>query len=137
MTERNENIEHKLNSNGTLNPKYIDLLDEDKAISGQKFACISFLSPENIIKRKELYDFNEFVKQWEMIKAFEKYTQFLNFISYVPAGILVSLLLLCFLYSSSKVYARKFTPFVTSSNKPLVESDSLLNLNTCSFISML
>ena len=33
--------------NGENNPKYVDLLDEDKPISGQKFACISFVSPEN------------------------------------------------------------------------------------------
>ena len=34
-------------SDGTNNPKYVDLLDEDKPISGQKFACISFVSPES------------------------------------------------------------------------------------------
>ena len=28
---------------GTPNPKYVDLLDEDKPIAGQKFACISFV----------------------------------------------------------------------------------------------
>ncbi len=82
MTEKNMNIEHRLNNDGSINPKYIDLLDEDKPISGQKFACISFLSPEYIIKDKNLYNFNEFTKQWEMTKAFEKYSQFLNFISY-------------------------------------------------------
>ncbi len=27
--------------NGKVNPKYIDLLEEDKAISGQKFVCVS------------------------------------------------------------------------------------------------
>ena len=30
--------------------KYVDLLEEDKPIAGQKFACISFVSPENILK---------------------------------------------------------------------------------------
>ena len=34
--------------------KYADLLDEDQPISGQKFACISFVSPENILKQKVL-----------------------------------------------------------------------------------
>ena len=48
MTERNENIEHRLNKDGSENSNFIDLLDEDKPISGQKFVCISFLSPENI-----------------------------------------------------------------------------------------
>ena len=27
----------------------IDLLDEDRPIGEQKFACVSFISPENII----------------------------------------------------------------------------------------
>ena len=63
-------------------PKYVDLLDEDKAIAGQKFVCLSFISPEKILKEKEQYFFNEFVKQWDFSKSMEKYTQFLNFLSY-------------------------------------------------------
>ena len=31
---------------GQINPKYIDLCDEDQPIAGQKFACLSFISPE-------------------------------------------------------------------------------------------
>ena len=64
------------------NTKYIDLLDEDKPIAGQTFVCLSFLSPENILKKKEHYYFNEYLKQFEFKKSLEKYTQFLNFISY-------------------------------------------------------
>lgn len=67
---------------GQLNKKYVDLLDEDKAISGQKFACVSFLSPEKIIKQKELFYFNEFLKQWDINKSMDKFVEFLNFISY-------------------------------------------------------
>ena len=33
--------------------KYVDLLDEDKPIANQKFVCISFVSPEKIIEKKE------------------------------------------------------------------------------------
>ena len=40
--ERNAYVEYKNNLDGSENPKYIDLLDEDKPIAGQKFACISF-----------------------------------------------------------------------------------------------
>jgi hypothetical protein len=64
------------------NTKYIDLLDEDKPISGQKFVCLSFISPENIIKNKQLFYFNKFLKNFEFKKTFEKYTQFLNYLSY-------------------------------------------------------
>ena len=62
--------------------KYIDLLDEDKPISGQKYACLSFISPEDHIKNKNLFYFEKFLKNFEFKKTFEKYTQFLNFIAY-------------------------------------------------------
>ena len=51
--------------NGEENPKYIDLLDEDKPISGQKFACISFVSPENILEDKNRFFFQEFLKYFD------------------------------------------------------------------------
>ena len=63
-------------------PKYIDLLDEDLPVAGQKFACLSFVSPENILKQKELYFFNQFLKQYDLNKSLEKFTQFLNFMAY-------------------------------------------------------
>ena len=62
--------------------KYVDLLDEDKPISGQKYVCLSFISPEDHIKNKELFYFEKFLKNFEFKKTFEKYTQFLNFLSY-------------------------------------------------------
>lgn len=70
------------NPDNEENTKYIDLLDEDKPISGQKFACLSFISPEDHIKNKNLFYFEKFLKNFEFKKTFEKYTQFLNFISY-------------------------------------------------------
>ena len=66
----------------TENTKYVDLLDEDKPISGQKFVCLSFISPEEIIRNKQLFFFEKFLKQFEFKKSLEKYTQFLNFLSY-------------------------------------------------------
>ena len=63
-------------------PGYVDLLDEDKPIAGQKFACLSFVSPEKIIKHKESFFFDEFVKQWELSKSMERFTQFLAFLSH-------------------------------------------------------
>ena len=76
----NKNYELKTNKDGTDNPKYIDLLDEDKSIAGQKFVCLSFISPENIIKDKNQYFFQKFVEQWDMTKSLEKYTQFTQFL---------------------------------------------------------
>ena len=76
------NYEHRLNSDGTINSKYIDLLDEDKYIAGQKFSCISFISPEKVIKQREMFEFDQFLKQWDMNKSLEKFNHFLSFLSY-------------------------------------------------------
>ena len=54
MTEQKTGFTRKVNGDGSKNPKYVDLLDEDKPISGQKFVCVSFISPENILKQKNL-----------------------------------------------------------------------------------
>jgi hypothetical protein len=40
-----------------------DFLDVDKPIPGQNFACISFVSPDKILTRKEDYYFHEFTKK--------------------------------------------------------------------------
>jgi len=63
-------------------PGYVDLLDEDKPLAGQKFACLSFVSPENVIKHKLEFFFDEFIKQWELSKSMEKFTKFLAFLSH-------------------------------------------------------
>lgn len=74
--------ETKLSKDGTENPKYVDLLEEDKPVAGQKFVCVSFVSPETTVKQKEIYFFEEFLKQWELSKSMEKFVQFLNFMSF-------------------------------------------------------
>jgi len=77
-----QEFEKRLNPDGSENPKYIDLLDEDKPLAGQKFACISFISPEDIIKQKNLFFFQEFLKHWDFTKSVQKFSQFLNFLAY-------------------------------------------------------
>jgi hypothetical protein len=68
--------------NGKENPKYVDLLEEDKPISGQKFVCMSFVSPDKVLKQKEIFLFEEFLKNWDFNKSMEKFLQFVNFISF-------------------------------------------------------
>ena len=82
MSHSKLNFTHKLNADGSQNPKYVDVLDEDKGVSGQKFVCVSFLSPENILKQKNHFLFSEFLKHWEYSKSMQKFEQFLNFLSY-------------------------------------------------------
>ena len=68
--------------NGKENPKYVDILEIDKPIAGQNFVCMSFVSPEKILKQKEVFFFEEFLKNWEFNKSMEKFIQFVNFVSY-------------------------------------------------------
>ena len=63
-------------------PKYIDLLDEDIPLAGQKFTCLSFVSPEKILRQKDQYFFDRFLKQYDLHKSMEKFTQFLNFVAF-------------------------------------------------------
>lgn len=69
-------------SNGKPNPKYVDLLDEDPSVAGQKYCCISFVSPDKIIQRREEFFFSEFVKSWEFEKSVKHMTDFLNFVAF-------------------------------------------------------
>ncbi len=75
-------FEKKQLPDGSDNPKYIDLLDEDKPISGQKFVCVSFVSPENILEQKNHFFFQEFLKHFDFSKCNEKFEQFMNYISF-------------------------------------------------------
>jgi len=72
----------KTNLDGSENPKYVDVLDEDKAVSGQKFVCVSFISPEKILKQKNLFMFQQFLKHFDYSKSLGKFEQFLKFIIY-------------------------------------------------------
>ena len=77
-----ENVPLKLNADGSENKDYVDLLDEDRSIAGQKFACLSFISPEDILKQKNMFLFEKFLNKWDFSKSLEKYNQFLSFLSY-------------------------------------------------------
>lgn len=75
-------FDKKLSPDGTANSKYVDLCDEDPPLAGQKFACMSFVSPEKILKKREVYLFNQFIKNWEFSKSMERYFDFIHFIAY-------------------------------------------------------
>ena len=40
-----------------------DYLDVDKPIPGQNYVCMSFVSPDNIVKQKELFTYHQFINQ--------------------------------------------------------------------------
>lgn len=60
----------------------VDLLDEDKPIAQQKYVCLSFVSPEKIIKKKEEFFFEKFLETYDLNKSMSKFVQFVNYISY-------------------------------------------------------
>lgn len=45
----------------TVPTSEVDYLDEDKPIRGQNFACLSFLSPEDVLANKEVFIFGKFL----------------------------------------------------------------------------
>ena len=82
MAMSQSGFERKKLANGKKNLKYVDLCDEDQSIAGQKFVCMSFISPEKVLKKRETYLFEKFVQQWDMAKSMEKFSGFLQFMAY-------------------------------------------------------
>lgn len=60
-----------------ISTKEQDYLDQDPPIRGQKYCCLSFISPEDVIKNKEAYFFEKFLKSFsfEMSDLFDKSTE--------------------------------------------------------------
>lgn len=81
MTHR-QSFPPKMTKNGKLNPNYVDLLTEDPVISSQQYGCYSFVSPEKIVKQKNIFMFEKFVKQWESTKSLSVFSDFLHFLAY-------------------------------------------------------
>jgi hypothetical protein len=75
-------FERRILENGQLNSKYIDLCDEDPPVAGQKFACLSFISPDKLLKQRDVFMFEEFLKQWDFKKSMDKFFDFIHFISF-------------------------------------------------------
>jgi len=75
-------IEKRILPTGEINPKYIDVLGEDPPINGQKYVSISFISPEKVLKNRDLFFFEEFVKQWDITEARKEMADFVHYVSY-------------------------------------------------------
>ena len=75
-------LETRKTKDGKANPKYIDLLNEYPVIPSQLYGCYSFVSPEKIIKQKEVFFFEQFVKQWNFNKSVSQFSDFLQFVSF-------------------------------------------------------
>jgi len=62
--------------------KLSDELYVDPPLRRQNYVVVSFLSPEKILKNKDVFMFSEFVKGWDLEKSLDKFTQFVNFIAF-------------------------------------------------------
>jgi len=80
--KKSTGFEKKSTKDGTPNPKYVDLLNEYPVIPSQLYGCYSFVSPEKIIKQKEVFLFETFVKQWNFTKSVSQFSDFLQFVSF-------------------------------------------------------
>ena len=69
-------------SSRTIKEKEVDVLDQDLPINGQKFTCVSFLSPDKLLIQKQEYFMNAFLKQVDTKKSLERYQAFLKFLTY-------------------------------------------------------
>lgn len=47
-----------------VSTKEVDYLDEDKPLRGQNYVCLSFLSPEDILKHKDVYYFERYLENF-------------------------------------------------------------------------
>jgi len=59
----------------------VDMLEEDKPIAQQKFVCMSFVSPDKILKQKEMFMFQQFVQRFDLLKSMQKYAEFTAFLT--------------------------------------------------------
>lgn len=75
-------FEQKMTSDNKINCRYVDLLNEDPVISSQQYGCYSFVSPEKIIKKRDVFMFEKFVKQWQYSKALSIFSDFTQFLAY-------------------------------------------------------
>lgn len=64
-------------ANNLVSTNEVDYLEADPALRGQNFVCLSFISPEDVIKKKEAYFFEEFIKNFsdDMTEFFDRLSE--------------------------------------------------------------
>jgi hypothetical protein len=74
-------VQYPTLANGKPNPKYADLLFEYPEVSGQQWGVYSFISPEREIRRREMFMFEQFVRQWSYTTSVTAFSEFMQFMS--------------------------------------------------------
>ena len=65
----------------TENNEIEDYLEEDKPIPGQKYVCLSFISPEKVLENKKIYQFYSYMKSKnpDYDKSYTEFKEEFNF----------------------------------------------------------
>ena len=79
-TKRRSNIPSKFNPDGRPNRKYVDMDTPDPEIPGQQYVAVSLVNPEDILKQREHFLFEQFVHQWDFKTSMDKFDLFLAFL---------------------------------------------------------
>lgn len=69
-------------TDGSANPQYVDILSEDPPMKDQAYFCMSFIAPQDILKRKEVFFFEEFTKQWALNQQIQVLRHFVEFAAF-------------------------------------------------------
>lgn len=61
-----------------VSTKELDVLDQDPPLRGQNYVCLSFISPEDVIKRKDVFFFENFLNNFssDMTEFMSKLEEF-------------------------------------------------------------
>jgi hypothetical protein len=77
-----DRYEPEYRQDGSENPRFRSLTTVDKELAGQAFICFSHEQPFDHIKRREVFVFEEFVRQWEFRTSMTKFHDFLQFMAH-------------------------------------------------------
>jgi hypothetical protein len=76
-----ESVPYPKLPNGAANPEYTDYLTDYPEIASQLYGVYSFISPEREIRRREMFMFEKFVRQWSYSTSVTAFSEFIHFLS--------------------------------------------------------
>ena len=79
--KKRDSVPYPTLPSGAPNPNYHDLLFEYPKIPSQEYGVYSFISPERHIRRREMFMFEQFVRQWSYSASVNAFSEFINFMS--------------------------------------------------------
>lgn len=67
---------NKLETGNVITTKEVDYLEQDESIRNQNYVCLSFISPEDVLKKKEHFFFEKYVSAF--VKKNQEFTDVLH-----------------------------------------------------------